>query len=114
MLLGHTACGSLWCYTCRLQFKTDNCKKAVFCKDKTKSCKTDVINLLGFINVISKECASSCTVYNKDIAIAKRNISCCSTDLCNIDDTSASPTTCAQMAMVAFTSLACMILSRVL
>ncbi|XP_039213029.1 prostate stem cell antigen-like [Crotalus tigris] len=106
--------GSLWCYTCRTHVKSDNCKKAMFCKDKTKSCKTDVIKLIGLLSIVSKECASSCTTYYKDMLIVRRNVSCCSSDLCNVGGTSASPTNGAQMAMVAFISSACIILSRLL
>ncbi|XP_032078227.1 prostate stem cell antigen [Thamnophis elegans] len=108
--------GSLWCYTCRIQLYTDKCKTTVFCKGKTKQiCKTDVISLMGFVSIISKECASSCNAYYKDISIAKRNISCCSNDLCNIESKSSSSSTLrAQIAMVVFTSLVCMILSRAL
>uniref|UniRef100_A0A8C6XF02 Snake toxin/toxin-like domain-containing protein n=1 Tax=Naja naja TaxID=35670 RepID=A0A8C6XF02_NAJNA len=70
--------------------------------------------LMGLLHIISKQCASSCTTYHKDIAILKRNISCCSTDLCNVGDISASPSNRAHMAMVAFTSLVCVVLSRIL
>uniref|UniRef100_A0A670ZVT6 UPAR/Ly6 domain-containing protein n=1 Tax=Pseudonaja textilis TaxID=8673 RepID=A0A670ZVT6_PSETE len=86
IFLSSLAGGSLWCYTCRTQLKTDNCKRAVFCKEKAKVCKTDVISLMGLLHIISKQCASSCTTYHKDIAILKRNISCCTTDLCNQSD----------------------------
>ncbi|ETE59310.1 Prostate stem cell antigen, partial [Ophiophagus hannah] len=70
--------------------------------------------LMGLLHIISKQCASSCTTYHKDIAILKRNISCCSTNLCNVGDISASPSNRAHMAMVAFTSLVCVVLSRIL
>ncbi|KAL7985702.1 hypothetical protein Chor_010641 [Crotalus horridus] len=69
---------------------------------------------MGLLSIVSKECASSCTTYYKDMLIVRRNVSCCSSDLCNVGGTSASPTNSAQMAMVAFISFACIILSRLL
>ncbi|XP_025025680.1 prostate stem cell antigen-like [Python bivittatus] len=106
--------GSLRCYTCNTQFNIDNCKTAVICKEQARACKTDVINTVGFLNIISKECVSSCNMYYKDFFLGKRNISCCSTDLCNAGGISAFRPNCTQMVMVVFISFACIILGSVL
>ncbi|XP_063156356.1 prostate stem cell antigen [Candoia aspera] len=106
--------GSLRCYTCNAEFNMDNCNTAVTCKEKAKACKTDVINMVGFLNIISKECVSSCSMYYKDISVGKRNISCCSTDLCNAGGTSVFQTNSAQMAMAVLISFAGIVLGSLL
>ncbi|KFQ34634.1 Prostate stem cell antigen, partial [Mesitornis unicolor] len=75
---------SLKCYSCTSQLSNSNCKKEVDCNDKT-ACKTDVIRVAGFFNLISKGCDSSCQSQYQDFSVGSRNISCCSSDLCNVN-----------------------------
>ncbi|KFQ82222.1 Prostate stem cell antigen, partial [Phaethon lepturus] len=75
---------SLQCYSCTSQLSNSNCKTKVDCKDK-ETCKTDVIRVIGFFNIISKGCDSSCQPDYQNFSVGNRNISCCSSDLCNVN-----------------------------
>ncbi|NWX12092.1 PSCA protein, partial [Aegotheles bennettii] len=75
---------SLQCYKCTLQLSNSKCQKAVDCKE-TETCKTDVIRVIGFFNIISKGCDSSCEAGSQDYGVSKRNVSCCSSNLCNVN-----------------------------
>ncbi|NXW06262.1 PSCA protein, partial [Fregetta grallaria] len=75
---------SLECYSCTSQLSNSNCQTKVECKD-TETCKTDVIRVVGLFNIISKGCDSSCTPFNQDFSVGNRNISCCSSNLCNVN-----------------------------
>ncbi|KFQ13043.1 Prostate stem cell antigen, partial [Leptosomus discolor] len=74
---------SLKCYKCMTQLSNSNCQTEVDCKD-TETCKTDVIRVLG-VSIISKGCDSSCESLYQDFTIGNRNISCCSSNLCNVN-----------------------------
>ncbi|XP_005444530.1 prostate stem cell antigen-like [Falco biarmicus] len=86
LLLGAVLCldsgSSLQCYSCTWQLRNSNCQKKVDCKT-TEMCKTDVIKIIGFIKIINKGCDSSCSESYQDFSRGSRNISCCSSDLCN-------------------------------
>ncbi|XP_009898237.1 prostate stem cell antigen [Dryobates pubescens] len=86
LLLGAVLCldsgSSLTCYSCKAQLSNSNCKTSKECKN-TEMCKTDVIRIIGLFNVISKDCDASCTADYQDFSVGNRNVSCCSTDLCN-------------------------------
>ncbi|NWQ76076.1 PSCA protein, partial [Columbina picui] len=75
---------SLRCYSCKLQIGNSNCQKEEECKDE-KFCKTEVIKIRGFFNLINKGCDSTCNPEEKDFGAGLRNVSCCSTDLCNVN-----------------------------
>ncbi|NWI31162.1 PSCA protein, partial [Sula dactylatra] len=75
---------SLQCYSCKSQLSNSNCQTKVDCKEM-EMCKTDVIRLRGFFNIISKGCDSSCEAQYQDFSVGSRNISCCSSDLCNVN-----------------------------
>ncbi|NWX53730.1 PSCA protein, partial [Promerops cafer] len=75
---------SLKCYSCTSQLSNSNCQTEENCGDKNV-CKTDVIRVVGLFSIISKGCESSCEVSYKDFNVGNRNISCCSTDLCNVN-----------------------------
>ncbi|NXK05900.1 PSCA protein, partial [Herpetotheres cachinnans] len=75
---------SLQCYSCMIQLRNSNCQKKVECKN-TEICKTDVIKIIGIISIISKGCDSSCNESHQDFSTGSRNISCCSSDLCNVN-----------------------------
>ncbi|NXQ31109.1 PSCA protein, partial [Alaudala cheleensis] len=73
---------SLQCYSCSTQLSNSNCltKKTCAANDV---CKTDVIRIVGLVSIINKGCDSSCEATYKDFSVGNRNISCCSSDLCN-------------------------------
>ncbi|NXI02193.1 PSCA protein, partial [Pachycephala philippinensis] len=75
---------SLQCYTCTSQLSNSNCMKTMDCGEKDV-CKTDVIRVVGLFSIISKGCDSSCDPSFQDFNVGNRNISCCSTDLCNVN-----------------------------
>ncbi|NXA53142.1 PSCA protein, partial [Nothocercus julius] len=75
---------SFKCYSCTAQVSNANCKMSVDCKD-SEMCKTDVIGIMKLFNVISKGCASSCEASYQDLTVGSRNISCCNSDLCNVN-----------------------------
>ncbi|NXS30453.1 PSCA protein, partial [Pomatostomus ruficeps] len=73
---------SLQCYSCKSQLSNSKCLTKVDCSEK-EACKTDVIRVVGLFSIISKGCDSSCEVSYQDFNVGNRNISCCSSDLCN-------------------------------
>ncbi|NXX12674.1 PSCA protein, partial [Podargus strigoides] len=75
---------SLQCYSCSLERSNSNCKTKMDCKEK-EMCKTDVISIVGLFNLISKGCDSSCKALYQDYSVGNRNVSCCSSDLCNVN-----------------------------
>ncbi|NWQ66063.1 PSCA protein, partial [Neopipo cinnamomea] len=74
---------SLQCYSCKSQLSNSRCLSKMTCTDKDMSCKTDVIRVVGLFSIISKGCDSSCEQSYQDFNVGNRNISCCSSDLCN-------------------------------
>ncbi|NXX87201.1 PSCA protein, partial [Urocolius indicus] len=72
---------SLKCYSCNTQLSNSKCQTQVDCKEE-ETCKADVIRILG-ISIISKDCDSACEANYQDFSVGHRNISCCSSDLCN-------------------------------
>ncbi|NXP14326.1 PSCA protein, partial [Thinocorus orbignyianus] len=75
---------SLRCYSCMTQLSNSNCNNEVECKEN-EVCKTDVIRVIGLFNIINKGCDASCEATYKDFGVGNRNISCCSTELCNVN-----------------------------
>ncbi|NXW94977.1 PSCA protein, partial [Alopecoenas beccarii] len=75
---------SLRCYSCKLQIGNSNCQTKQDCKDE-KFCKTEVIRIRGFFNLINKGCDSTCNPEETDFGAGFRNVSCCSTDFCNVN-----------------------------
>ncbi|PKK34144.1 prostate stem cell antigen [Columba livia] len=88
LLLGAILCldsgSSLQCYSCKFQISNSNCQKKEDCKDK-KFCKTDVIRIRGLFSLISKGCDLKCDTNQEDLGSGLRNVSCCNTDLCNVN-----------------------------
>ncbi|KAM6087433.1 prostate stem cell antigen [Chlamydotis macqueenii] len=88
VLLGAILCldsgSSLQCYSCTSQLSNSNCQTKVDCKDN-EICKTDVIKVARIFTIISKGCDSSCEPLHQDFSVGSRNISCCSSDLCNVN-----------------------------
>ncbi|NXT56050.1 PSCA protein, partial [Pluvianellus socialis] len=75
---------SLRCYSCTTQLSNSKCLTAVNCTDK-ESCKTEVIRVAGLFSLISKGCDSSCKASFQDLSVGSKNISCCNSDLCNVN-----------------------------
>nr|XP_014430476.1 prostate stem cell antigen-like [Pelodiscus sinensis] len=77
--------GSLKCYTCKTQLSNSNCQTSVECANGTTACKTDVINVVGLFSIINKECAATCEQRFQDFTVGKQNVSCCTTNGCNVN-----------------------------
>ncbi|OXB60947.1 UNVERIFIED_CONTAM: hypothetical protein H355_004704 [Colinus virginianus] len=75
---------SLQCYSCKSKLSNSNCQDAVNCKEN-EVCKTDVIKVIGFVSIISKGCDASCQDDYQDFKVGNRNVSCCSSNLCNVN-----------------------------
>ncbi|NXF74440.1 PSCA protein, partial [Sclerurus mexicanus] len=75
---------SLQCYGCKSQLSNSKCLTKVECSDK-EMCKTDVIRVVGLFSIISKGCDSTCESSYQDFNVGNRNVSCCSSDLCNVN-----------------------------
>ncbi|NXA78654.1 PSCA protein, partial [Thryothorus ludovicianus] len=75
---------SLQCYSCTSQLSNSKCMVKKDCGENNV-CKTDVIRVVGLFSIISKGCDSSCETSYQDFNVGNRNISCCSTDLCNVN-----------------------------
>ncbi|KAM9644287.1 prostate stem cell antigen-like [Morphnus guianensis] len=88
LLLGAVLCldsgSSLQCYSCTSQLSNANCQNKVDCKEQ-ETCKTDVIRVIGLFSIISKGCDPSCESFHQDFSVGNRNISCCSSNLCNVN-----------------------------
>ncbi|NXH16330.1 PSCA protein, partial [Bucco capensis] len=78
---------SLKCYSCTSKLSNSDCLKEVECTAE-KMCKTDVIRIIGLFNIISKGCDASCAADFQDFSVGNRNVSCCSSDLCNANGAS--------------------------
>ncbi|NXO63416.1 PSCA protein, partial [Phainopepla nitens] len=74
---------SLQCYSCTSQLSNSKCMTKEDCTADKDTCKTDVIRVVGLFSIISKGCDSSCVANYQDFNVGNRNISCCSSDLCN-------------------------------
>ncbi|NXU88032.1 PSCA protein, partial [Xiphorhynchus elegans] len=75
---------SLQCYSCKSQLSNSKCLTKVNCSDK-EMCKTDVIRVVGLFSIISKGCDLACDASYQDFNVGNRNVSCCSSDLCNVN-----------------------------
>ncbi|NXG05496.1 PSCA protein, partial [Sakesphorus luctuosus] len=76
---------SLQCYTCKSQLSNSKCLTTKEeCGDKG-TCKTDVIRVVGLFSIISKSCEATCDPSYQDFNVGNRNVSCCSSDLCNVN-----------------------------
>ncbi|XP_033921556.1 prostate stem cell antigen-like [Melopsittacus undulatus] len=88
LLLGAALClesgSSLQCYSCTSQLSNSKCQTKVECKEN-EVCKTDVIRVVGLVNILSKGCDSTCEPFHQEFHVGNRNISCCSSDLCNVN-----------------------------
>ncbi|XP_067386101.1 prostate stem cell antigen-like [Emydura macquarii macquarii] len=99
--------GSLQCYTCQTQLSNSKCLTNTTCASSSTACKTDVINVVGLFSIINKECTASCTPSYQDFTVGRRNVSCCSTNLCNVNGAGSAASGYATMAVGLSASLLC-------
>uniref|UniRef100_A0A672TJI9 Snake toxin/toxin-like domain-containing protein n=1 Tax=Strigops habroptila TaxID=2489341 RepID=A0A672TJI9_STRHB len=55
------------------------------CKVSSDKKSISLFRVIGLFSIISKGCDSSCDPLYQDFSVGNRNISCCSSDLCNVN-----------------------------
>ncbi|XP_037659596.1 ly6/PLAUR domain-containing protein 2-like [Choloepus didactylus] len=88
------ACGALAtairCYTCHDPTSVTDCVTVTTCKANETMCKTTLYSpelaypFLGD-SLVTRSCANKCQPSNVDGLGQIRPVSCCNTDLCNVD-----------------------------
>uniref|UniRef100_A0A8C3XST4 Snake toxin/toxin-like domain-containing protein n=1 Tax=Chelydra serpentina TaxID=8475 RepID=A0A8C3XST4_CHESE len=66
--------------------------------------------IVGLFNVISKECSAACQASYQDFTVGKQNVSCCSTDLCNLSGAGSVGSSYATLAAGLTASVLCALL----
>ncbi|XP_031760470.1 ly6/PLAUR domain-containing protein 2-like [Xenopus tropicalis] len=83
----------LKCYTCPGATSNIYCMTPTNCSSTDTFCQTIVTSMLGE-TTIGKYCTDRCYPGSDSTAGLTGNISCCNTDLCNVDGPSDAPTQC--------------------
>uniref|UniRef100_A0A452V3M2 Prostate stem cell antigen n=1 Tax=Ursus maritimus TaxID=29073 RepID=A0A452V3M2_URSMA len=74
---------ALQCYSCKAQASNHDCLHVRNCTGSETYCWTERIRAVGIVTVISKGCSSHCADDSQNYYVGGKNITCCSTDLCN-------------------------------
>ncbi|XP_046498230.1 prostate stem cell antigen [Equus quagga] len=74
---------ALQCYSCTAPVKIQDCQNVQNCTSSETQCRTEYIRAVGFLTVISKGCSSACVDDSQNYYAGEKNVTCCSTDLCN-------------------------------
>ncbi|XP_039088896.1 prostate stem cell antigen [Hyaena hyaena] len=74
---------ALQCYSCHAQVSNEDCLNVTKCARSDTYCWTERIRAVGFLTILSKGCSKKCMEDSENYFLAKKNITCCSTDLCN-------------------------------
>uniref|UniRef100_A0A8C5IGU5 UPAR/Ly6 domain-containing protein n=1 Tax=Junco hyemalis TaxID=40217 RepID=A0A8C5IGU5_JUNHY len=87
LLTGH----SLQCYTCKELTPVQECLKIENCTEKETICKTTIYSLEDVyphtgVSTVTKMCSSVCEPSDVDGIGMTHPVTCCFSDLCNVDD----------------------------
>ncbi|XP_057896015.1 ly6/PLAUR domain-containing protein 2-like [Ammospiza caudacuta] len=87
MDLGH----SLQCYTCKELTPVQECLKIENCTETETICKTTIYSLEDVyphtgVSTVTKMCSSLCEPSDVDGIGMTHPVTCCFSDLCNVDD----------------------------
>ncbi|XP_005395789.1 PREDICTED: prostate stem cell antigen [Chinchilla lanigera] len=74
---------ALQCYSCTAQISNQDCQNVQNCSQKETYCWTSRVRAIGVLKLISKGCTSECVDDADNYYVGKKNITCCTTDLCN-------------------------------
>ncbi|XP_059251245.1 prostate stem cell antigen isoform X1 [Mustela nigripes] len=74
---------ALRCYSCKAQASNHDCQHVQNCTSSETHCWTERIRVVDIVTRISKGCMSHCVDDAQNYYVGKKNITCCSTDLCN-------------------------------
>ncbi|XP_028919540.1 prostate stem cell antigen [Ornithorhynchus anatinus] len=77
--------GSLQCYKCTGQTNNKNCQTVQPCRHEEKVCKTELTTAAGLVRFITKSCVESCQEETNNYHVGFRNVTCCRSDLCNVN-----------------------------
>ncbi|XP_019513316.1 PREDICTED: prostate stem cell antigen [Hipposideros armiger] len=73
---------ALQCYYCKATMDNEDCKQVQNCTLSETQCQTERIRAIG-LTIINKGCSSHCEEGLQDDYLGNRNVTCCSTNLCN-------------------------------
>ncbi|KAM4864627.1 prostate stem cell antigen [Thomomys bottae] len=75
---------ALQCYSCTAQVSNRDCLNVENCTQGQTQCWTSRVRAIGLVTLISKGCTSNCVDDAENYYVGKKNITCCSYDLCNV------------------------------
>ncbi|KFO26805.1 prostate stem cell antigen [Fukomys damarensis] len=75
---------ALQCYSCTAQMSNQDCHNVKNCSQTETYCWTSHVRAIGILKLISKGCTSECVDDADNYYVGKKNITCCSTNLCNV------------------------------
>ncbi|XP_007464646.1 PREDICTED: prostate stem cell antigen [Lipotes vexillifer] len=74
---------ALQCYSCQAKVSNQDCQHVQNCSHSETQCWTELIRAVDLLTLIRKGCSSHCVEDSENYYVGERNITCCSTDLCN-------------------------------
>ncbi|XP_057591365.1 prostate stem cell antigen [Hippopotamus amphibius kiboko] len=75
---------ALQCYSCQAKVSNEDCQHVQNCSHSETQCWTEQIRAVDLLTLISKGCTSHCEEDSENYYVGKKNVTCCSTDLCNL------------------------------
>ncbi|XP_059972378.1 prostate stem cell antigen isoform X2 [Mesoplodon densirostris] len=74
---------ALQCYSCQAEVSNKDCQHVQNCSHSETQCRTERIRAVDVLIYISKGCSSHCVEGSENYNLGEKNVTCCSTDLCN-------------------------------